>query len=103
MRDDVQMTDAQWTHGRPLRRGQAWVRKHGEDVAVFDQDSDKLFHMNRSAFAIWELCDGNTSPEEMAGAVAELTNADQERARHDVAKALADLSELGLVENSTFD
>ena len=97
------MTDAQWSHGRPVRRGQALVRKHGEDVAVFNPDTDNLFYMNRSAFAIWELCDGNTSPEEMAGAVAELTSADQVQARQDVEMALVELSKLGLVENAGFD
>jgi len=92
------MPETPSSSNRPMRRGQAWVRRHGEEVAVFNPDTDQLIQMNRSAFAIWELCDGETSPEEMAAAVADLTNVDWARAHHDVEQALRDLDGLGLLE-----
>lgn len=73
------------------------MRRHGEEVAVYDPDTETLTLMNPSAFAIWELCDGETSPEEMAQAVAELTGVDVARAHSDLEKGLTDLAALGLV------
>jgi hypothetical protein len=92
------MTSAWWAKSHPIRHGEAWVRKHGEEVAVFNPDTETLTLMNPSAFAIWELCDGATTPAEMADAVAELASVAGEQARADVEKALDELGELGLVE-----
>lgn len=64
---------------------------------MFDPDTQVLTLMNPSAFAIWELCDGETSPKEMADAVAELTGVDSARAQSDLEKGLTDLAALGLV------
>lgn len=94
------MTASWWTRARPVRHGEAWVRKHGEEVAVFNPDTETLTLMNPSAFAIWELCDGATTPAEMADAVAELASVAGDQARADVEKALEELGELGLVEVS---
>lgn len=86
-----------WWLTPPTNHGEAWVRRHGDEVAVYDPDTETLTLMNPSAFAIWELCDGETSPEEMAQAVAELTGVDVDRAHSDLEKGLTDLAALGLV------
>jgi PqqD family protein of HPr-rel-A system len=90
------MTD--WAARTPTRHGQAWVRRGSEDTAVFNPDTGTLHALNVSALAIWELCDGSTSGEEMAGAVAELTGLPFENAAGDVRIALDELERQGLID-----
>lgn len=91
------MTRPLWWSTPPTRSGEARIRDHGNEVAVFNPDTEVLTLMNPSAFALWELCDGDTTPDEMVAAVADLTRVDEESARRDVEKGLAELAELGLV------
>lgn len=86
-----------WTAATPTRHGEAWVRRDAEETAVYNPDTGALHLLNPSALAIWELCDGSTTGEEMAGAVAELTELDLDRARVEVGVALDELSRQGLV------
>jgi hypothetical protein len=67
-------------------------------VAIFEPDHEGLHLLNGSALAIWELCDGSTSVDEMAHAIAELTSMDLSDARRDVVSAIQALSDLGLIE-----
>ncbi len=89
------MTD--WATSTPVRHGQAWVRRGSDDTAVFNPETGTLHALNPSALAIWELCDGSTTGEEMADAVAELTGLDIRAATADVNLALASLEEQGLI------
>ncbi len=81
----------------PLRRGEIWKEAGPEGVAIYEAETDGLHVLNASALAIWELCDGKTTPEEMALAVAELTGLNVEAAATDVAAALETLEGLNLV------
>ena len=87
----------EWTATTPTRRGQVWVRRGGDDTAVYLPDTGSLHLLNPPALAIWELCDGETTGREMAEAVAELTGLDLDAALGDVTGALDDLYEQGLV------
>ena len=87
-----------WATATPTRRGQAWVRRGGDDTAVFNPETGALHLLNPSALAIWELCDGATTGQEMAGAIAELTALDIEAAAADVAVALSELERQGLID-----
>ncbi len=89
----------EWMAATPRRHGQAWVRRGSDDTAVFNPDSGKLHLLNPSALAIWELCDGATTGQEMADAIAELTTLDPEAAAADVAAALEQLTEEGLARD----
>lgn len=81
----------------PIRRGEL-VRMEGADGwTIYEPETDSLHVLNDSARAIWELCDGETSPSEMARAISELTGVDYGQADHDVEIALEMLSGLGLV------
>jgi PqqD family protein of HPr-rel-A system len=82
---------------RPLRQGQAWVRRESDDAAVYNPDTGVLHLLNPSALAIWELCDGHTTVTEMIEAVAEVTDATEEVATTDVVATLEYLQEAGLV------
>jgi hypothetical protein len=89
------MTD--WASETPTRYGQAWVRRGSDDTAVFNSKTETLHILNTSALAIWELCDGSTTGNEMAGAIAELTDLDTDAASADVATALDELVQRGLI------
>ena len=66
-------------------------------MAVYDPDSGRLHMLNASALAIWELCDGDTTGEEMAGAITELTGVATVKAVSDVAAALQALWQQQLI------
>lgn len=69
----------------------------GEGWTVYEPETDSLHVLNDTARAIWELCDGQTTPEEMADAVAQLTNLDRKAAVEEVATALRALDEAKLI------
>lgn len=81
----------------PVRRGEIWKQTAEHGTAIYEPETDGLHLLNSSALAIWELCDGRTTPEEMAEAISELTGLGVEVAAQDVRSALETLSELGLV------
>lgn len=92
------MSRPEWWSTPPTRSGEARIRNHGNEVAVFNPETEVLTLMNPSAFALWELCDGETTPDEMVAAVTDLAKVDKDAAIKDVANGLAALAELGLVE-----
>lgn len=87
-----------WSRVRPMRHGQAWVKRGGEETAVYNPSTRALHLLNASALAIWELSDGETTGLEMAGAIAELTDLESDEALEEVSQALDKLAELDLVE-----
>lgn len=64
---------------------------------MYEPDTDSLHVLNASAKAIWELCDGDTSPSEMAIAISELTGVELAAAKRDVESTISQLWSLGLV------
>lgn len=82
----------------PVRRGELMQSPGSEGWTVYEPETDSLHVLNDSAKAIWELCDGETSPSEMAAAISELTGIGPERASEDVSKTLQALKELNLVD-----
>ncbi|HEU4915163.1 MAG TPA: PqqD family protein [Acidimicrobiia bacterium] len=81
----------------PLRRGEVFQQTGQTGTAVYEAESDGLHVLNASAFAIWELCDGQTTLQEMAAAIAELTGLEIDVAATEVAATIEVLSQLGLV------
>jgi hypothetical protein len=81
----------------PIRRGEVVQSEGSEGWTVYEPVTDSLHILNASAKAIWELCDGNTSPSEMATAISELTGVEIGEASRDVAATLQSLRRLGLV------
>lgn len=68
-----------------------------EGWTVYEPETDSLHVLNDSAKAIWELCDGETSPSEMAAAISELTGISESQADSDVQVALSDLRSTNLI------
>jgi hypothetical protein len=85
-------------HGRPSRKPEVWVRRAGHENAVYAPGSSEVYQMNESALAIWHLCDGNTSPQEMVEAICEISNMHPDVVQEDVARILADFERAGLIE-----
>lgn len=84
--------------GFPTRRGELVQSAKDEGWTVYESDSDSLHVLNASAKAIWELCDGETTPSEMAEAISEVTGLTLPTASEEVAAALQQLGRLGLVD-----
>lgn len=81
----------------PLRIPDVTV-EHRDDGHVLRRPGRNTAHLlNETALALWQLCDGATTPEEMAEAVAELFGLDRATARHEVRRTLEELTEVGLV------
>lgn len=77
-----------------------------DDVTVSIADDRTVLHaadgsthvLNPTAHALWVLCDGATSPTEIAAAVCEVFDVDPRDAVADVLRALDTLVADGLVE-----
>lgn len=82
---------------RPTRRGKLMQSPGSEGWTVYEPETDSLHVLNDSAKAIWELCDGETSPSEMAAAISELTGISDSQAKSDVQAALSDLRSINLI------
>lgn len=93
------MNQAADPRGLPRRLGNVWIKRENNEAAIFDPATRALHRLNPSALAIWELCDGETTIEDMAGAVSELTDVSIADATKDITATLVQLSELGLLDN----
>lgn len=84
-------------NSRPLRKGEIVQRGTDQTWAIYERESDSLHELNASARAIWELCDGETTPEEMAKALSELTGMELQEALGEVTRTIHTLKSSGLV------
>jgi hypothetical protein len=86
-----------WDVATPRKLGEAWVRREGDQIAVFDPVSGRLLRLNDSAMALWELCDGSTTAAEMAGALSELTGLRADETLREVTQTLEALLDQQLI------
>ena len=73
------------------------VHLDGESV-VYDEESGDLHHLNTSATAVLDLCDGTSTIAELAAAVADAFDVPAERVEPDVRALLRQLRRSGLLE-----
>ncbi len=90
---------AEWPDGssRPVRREGADAVALDDNVALYDDVGQLLIMLNSSAAAIWELCDGTTTLDDMMRELAERHEADADVIGQDVRQTVCKLAELGLV------
>ena len=50
-----------------------WLRQADDENVVYDPETSAVHLLNVTATAIWVLCDGETTPEEMVDAICELS------------------------------
>jgi hypothetical protein len=84
-------------NGFPTRKPQVWLRQTDKENAVFDPETDVVHLMNATATAIWVLCDGETTPEEMVDAICELSGLPREVVVEDVRRILLQFEEADIL------
>ena len=84
-------------HSRPLRAEGVTLRRSADEVMLYDPVQDRIHMLNDTAAAIWDLCDGQTDPEEMVGAICLLTGLPPAVVEEDVARLLYGFFDAGLI------
>ena len=85
---------------RPARRDGAAAVPLDDNVALYDEVGQLMILLNTSAAAVWELCDGMRTLDEIGRALAEAhgaTGADAAVIDDDVRRTVHKLADLGLV------
>ena len=83
--------------GTPSRKQGVWLRQVGDENAVYDPTHDAVHLLNDTALAIWDLCDGGTRPDEMVGAICQLTGLPIDVVSEDVERILTEFDSAHLV------
>lgn len=87
----------------PIKRGDLIQSKTAEGWTIYDERTDSLHVLNAAAKAIWDLCDGSTTPEEISSAIAEVAGLSHEEASDHVDQTLRSLSDAGLLDGYSAD
>jgi len=85
---------------RPTRRDGAAAVPLDDNVALYDEVGQLMILLNTSAAAVWELCDGTRTLDEIGRTLAEAhgaTGADAAVIDDDVRLTVHKLADLGLV------
>ncbi|HHT9155566.1 MAG TPA: PqqD family peptide modification chaperone, partial [Candidatus Tripitaka sp. YC43] len=69
-----------------------------EEVVIYDPKNHNLHHLNPMAGVIWELCDGNHTPEEITEEVVSVLETDPVQVERDVTKTIEEFQRKGLLE-----
>lgn len=85
------------SEARPLRRPGMWLRQAEDEIAVYDREGGRIHLMNDTALAIWDLCDGETTADEMVAAICELFHMHRDVVSEDVTRTLQEFDQAGLV------
>jgi hypothetical protein len=83
---------------RPRQRSGLLEESVGEELLVYDPQQGEAFTLNRSARAVWALCDGSRAIREIAAVLADWTQLPADELAHDVRSSVRELDELGLLE-----
>jgi hypothetical protein len=68
-----------------------------DELVVYCPEARQAVSLNPSARAIWELCDGSRTVDDICGKLNELTRAPLDLLRADVQAAIDRLESLGLL------
>lgn len=83
---------------RPIRRSDVWLRQAGRENAVFDPEAGNLHLLNDTALAIWQLCDGETWPDEMVAAICEISGLHEDVVAEDIGRILREFERSGILK-----
>lgn len=81
----------------PLQRPGMWLRVSEDETVIVDQDNSSLHVVNETALALWELCNGENTVDEMVTAICELFGESAAGVRRDVEGTLARFDAAGLL------
>lgn len=82
---------------RPFQLPGTQFELQGGRALVSDAQRTVVLALNESAAAVWELCDGQTTIDEMVMAICELSSIRPDQAREDVETTIAQLERAGLL------
>ena len=85
---------------RPVRQSRVVFTRSGESALLLDPDSGNYFSLTEVGARIWELCDGEHTLDEIAGALAGEYDAAPETIQADARELLAELAAEGLLQPS---
>lgn len=83
--------------GYPTRKPGVWLKQSDEENVVYDPEHETVHLLNATAMAIWVLCDGETTPEEMVDAICQLSGLPREIVLEDVRRILARFTEVDIL------
>jgi hypothetical protein len=81
-----------------MRRKDVWLRNAKDEIAVYNPSTGEIYLLNETALAIWDLCDGETSPDEMMSAICVVTSLPPEVVSEDVERILLEFDTANLIE-----
>ena len=84
-------------HHLPRRRTDVQLLDETDHSVLIDPDA-KRYVLNPTARAIWEMCDGTTTVDELADAICEVFDVDRQQATSDVAATVEQLTHAGLLD-----
>jgi hypothetical protein len=89
----------EWPHewSVPVRREGASAVPLDDNIALYDEVGQLLILLNVSAGAVWELCDGTTTVDDMVRRLAAAHPDDARVIGEDVRQTVRKLADLGLV------
>lgn len=95
--ESLELTDV------PRPREGLCCRSLDDEAVVYDPSHHILHYLNRTAYAIWQSCDGQRSVGQIAGSLAEAFDLDpaapgRDAIIDDIRKTIADLAGSGLIE-----
>lgn len=82
----------------PVRARKTAILRSGDVTVIADPGRGEHVALNATALALWELCDGETTVNEMIRAVCSLFDVSMERATSDVESALEQMRQAGVIE-----
>lgn len=82
----------------PRRRPDLNTRFVQGEVVILDRKADRVHRLNETASFIWERCDGESTPQDIADRLVEAFEVDADTASASVTATLRHLGQLGLLE-----
>ncbi len=84
--------------GRLRRADNVICREIDNEMVVIRDDGLTVHVLNQTAARIWEMCNGDLGPDEIAARLCERYDVSLERASNDVRNALARMMEKGILK-----
>ena len=82
----------------PRHRPGTWLRQTAEEAVLLDNDGNGMHRLNSMALTIWELCDGETTVEEIVSALCTLFSASPSVVARDVLAVFESFEEEHLID-----
>jgi PqqD family protein of HPr-rel-A system len=85
---------------RPQRKAGILALDMGDGVILYNHDSSLVHHLSPSASVIWNLLDGDVTPDALATEISEEYGIDRGEVSKQVADLIQELDALGLIEDA---